>query len=114
MAAQRIAVSEALPGTHRTRSDAGLTQPRFDSRRIERLLAGRDHAPAELLGPSIDHEIATVLVHLPNATAAELSDGTKFEQSRWPGLFSWRGPVNLLPRHYRVVWRDGAGNTHSA
>jgi 1,4-alpha-glucan branching enzyme len=89
-----------------------LTPKHPDPRRIEGLLAGRDHAPAELLGPSIAGETATVMLHLPNATSVQFDDGTKIEQSRWPGVFRWQGATTKLPRHYRIMWRDAAGQTH--
>ncbi len=84
----------------------------IDPHRIERLLAGRDHGPSELLGCRRSAGKALVTAFIPEARAVELANGPPLEFTRWPGLFQWRGPSAEIDIHYRLHWLDRASRTH--
>ena len=112
VAAQRHAVPARVRGTDGSASEARVMRRDADPRRIERLLAGREHAPVELLGITVQGDSATVYAYLPNAVSVRFSGGAELTPSRWPGLFHWHGAAASLAQHYRLVWSDAAGRVH--
>ncbi len=84
-----------------------------DPRRIELLLAARECAPFDVLGPQRSHTGAHLTVFMPSAVAVTIEGGQPLEATRWPGVFCWQGASTTLPAHYRLGWQDARGHTHS-
>jgi len=82
----------------------------------DRLVSGRHHAPHEVLGRRDRADESLVRVWLPGATDVRFEDGPSLVATSHDhaGLCEWRGKKGLVPRHYRLVWRDIHGNTRSA
>jgi 1,4-alpha-glucan branching enzyme len=83
-----------------------------DAQRIERLLAAREYAPGEVLGPKRSGEAATLTVFIPQAESVSVDAGPALEATRWPGVFQWQGLGSELPSAYKLIWRDSDERTH--
>ena len=79
---------------------------------LARLLAGRHHAPHEVLGRFERDGSALVRVHLPGARDARLEDGVPLVRRPGTDLFEGRAPVTRVPTHPVVSWRDRHGHGH--
>ena len=85
---------------------------RLDQGRIERLLAGREYAPSEILGLKGHGADAELTVFIPSAEGVSVSAGPPLAPTRWRGVFHWRGDAGEVAPHYRLRWRDHAGVSH--
>jgi 1,4-alpha-glucan branching enzyme len=83
-----------------------------DPHRIERLVACREYAPSDLLGMAVDDDRAALTAFLPSARSVSVANGPALATTRWAGVFQWRGPADVVARHYRLQWIDDAGLRH--
>jgi 1,4-alpha-glucan branching enzyme len=80
-----------------------------------RLIEARHHDPFAVLGQHEEDGASVVRAFLPRAEEAWVAEGNH-PMERLPGtdLFQWRGRDPGLPRHYRLIWRDGDHHEHIA
>ena len=86
--------------------------PRVVDTDLQRLLETRLHDPFGFLGRHSNGDGDVIRVYLPEAQQVLLvgNDGVlPMTQSLKTGLFQWRGPTELVPKHYRVQWLNNAG-----
>ena len=83
-----------------------------DHRRIDSLIACREYAPSEVLGLKVHGDVAQLTVFIPSAQSVSIAEGPTLAPTRWPGIFRWQGRANDVPEHYRLRWRDRAGDLH--
>ncbi len=85
---------------------------RIDARRVERLLAGREYAPSDILGRFERGDKTQLVVFNPAAQSVAVVQGQDLEPTQWSGVFTWSGPSALVRQDYCLRWRDHAGVMH--
>ena len=73
------------------------------------MAGGRHHHPHGVLGRHEAGEDSAILLYLPRAIEVTLGDGLEPRRIDGTDFFLWRGPRALVPRRYRVRWRDENG-----
>ncbi len=84
----------------------------LERERFERLLAGREHAPSEILGRTDRNGQTRLVVFNPAARAVAVVDGPALQPTQWPGVFACTGPAAAVPEPYRLQWRDASDRMH--
>jgi 1,4-alpha-glucan branching enzyme len=80
---------------------------------LARLRDGASYAPFDVLGRHEHGADVHVRVWLPPAVEVRFEHGPMLGHGAPDGVFEWRGAAVVVPRHYRIVWRDRSGHSHT-
>jgi 1,4-alpha-glucan branching enzyme len=80
-----------------------------------RISEARHHDPFAVLGRHDRDGSTIVRTFMPYATEVSIAEGY-IPLERIPGsdFFEWRGKPDGIPKHYRLIWRDGEHHEHIA
>lgn len=80
---------------------------------ITKLAEGRHPDPFAILGRHQENGATVIRTILPFAESATIAE-RDLSMTRFEGtdVFEWRGDGQLLPAHYRLIWRDQAHREH--
>jgi 1,4-alpha-glucan branching enzyme len=91
-----------------------MNPPQLDAELIK-ISEARHHDPFAVLGRHERDGSTVVRTFMPHAAEVFIAEGG-IPLERLPGsdFFEWRGKPNGMPKHYRLIWRDGSHYEHIA
>ncbi|NOY71683.1 MAG: 1,4-alpha-glucan branching protein GlgB [Gammaproteobacteria bacterium] len=80
-----------------------------------KIIEARHHDPFSVLGRHQEKGETVVRTFKPHAQTVSIAEGElAMERIAGTDLFEWRGEANVLPQHYRFIWRDKEYHEHIA
>lgn len=82
---------------------------------LQKIIEARHHDPFSILGRHVHDSQITVRAYVPHATDVMIVEGEcKMERKAATDIFEWTGDVDIVPQHYRLIWRDDGHREHIA
>ena len=82
---------------------------------MRRIAEARHHDPFAVLGKHPSDEGVVVRAFIPHATEVAIAEGNlPMARILDSDFFEWRGAADVLPDHYRFIWRDTWHHEHIA
>ncbi|MES9993610.1 MAG: 1,4-alpha-glucan branching protein GlgB [Candidatus Thiodiazotropha sp.] len=82
---------------------------------LQRIIDARHHDPFEVLGSHTQGDDCRIRVFMPEAESVTLkTDQLPFRRIEGTDFFELEVAAEKVSQHYRLDWRDKAGNTHSS
>lgn len=81
---------------------------------IQRLMDGRHHQPFSLLGLNDTLDRPLIRAFLPFCQQLHIGEsGPSMLRLAGTDLFEYEGPIDQIPKHYRLIWTDKEGHRHT-
>lgn len=81
---------------------------RHPDEELLKISEARHHDPFTILGRHEGNDSTVVRTFMPHATEVFIAEGNiPLERLAGSDFFEWRGQPNGMPKHYRLLWRDG-------